>query len=262
MVGPGCCRPVRPPAGAPIHPAGALPTRGADTQGMNDVFDLTLSFDNGPEPDVTPMVLDALRARGILATFFVLGRKLAAPGGMEVARRAHAEGHFIGNHTWNHATPLGELAEPGTAAAEIARTQELIGALAHPDRLFRPFGGGGNLDRRLLNPEALEHLLTGEFTCVLWNAVPRDWADPEGWCDRALEQCASQPWTLLVLHDLPTGAMAHLERFLCLAAERGARFRQDFPPDCVPMRRGHLADDMTRYVTAAGEERRPRAVQG
>ena len=214
------------------------------------MFDLTLSFDNGPEPEVTPLVLDTLRARGLLATFFVLGRKVAQPGGMELACRAHGEGHHIGNHTWHHATPLGEITEPGAAAAEIRRTQELIEPLAHPDRLFRPFGGGGNLDRRLLNPEALGTLLDDGFTCVLWNAVPRDWAEPEEWCERALEQCASQPWTLLVLHDLPTGAMAHLGRFLDLAAERGARFRQDFPPDCVPLRRGHLAHDMTGYVTA------------
>ena len=39
---------------------------------------VTLSFDNGPEPDATPAVLDVLRARGLRATFFVLGRKLVA----------------------------------------------------------------------------------------------------------------------------------------------------------------------------------------
>ena len=213
------------------------------------MFDVTLSFDNGPEPGVTPLVLEALRTRGILATFFVLGRKLALPGGVETARRAHAEGHWIGNHTWNHATPLGELLAPGEAAAEISRTQEAIGDLVHPDRLFRPFGGGGNLDRRLLNGEALRALEAGGYTCVLWNAVPRDWADPEGWCERALAQCAGQPWTLLVLHDLPTGAMAHLGRFLDLVAARGARFRQDFPPDCVPVRRGRVVGDMAGFVS-------------
>jgi peptidoglycan/xylan/chitin deacetylase (PgdA/CDA1 family) len=41
--------------------------------------EVTLSFDNGPEPEVTPQVLDVLRHRGILATFFVLGHKMAEP---------------------------------------------------------------------------------------------------------------------------------------------------------------------------------------
>ena len=40
------------------------------------MFDLTLTFDNGPEPDVTPHVLDVLRERGIKTTFFVIGEKL------------------------------------------------------------------------------------------------------------------------------------------------------------------------------------------
>ena len=41
------------------------------------MFDLTLSFDNGPTPDVTPLVLDVLARRGIKSTFFVIGEKLA-----------------------------------------------------------------------------------------------------------------------------------------------------------------------------------------
>ena len=77
---------------------------------------ITLSFDNGPEPDVTPAVLDVLRRRGLHATFFVLGHKLADPACHAIASRAHAEGHWIGNHTWSHARPLGECAdEPGHA---------------------------------------------------------------------------------------------------------------------------------------------------
>nr|WP_282572104.1 polysaccharide deacetylase family protein [Roseomonas acroporae] len=209
---------------------------------------MTLSFDNGPEPTVTPQVLDSLRARGLRSTFFTIGRKLAVPAGAALARQAYEEGHWIGNHTWSHGTPLGELAETGHSSGEILDTQAAIGELAHPLRLFRPFGGGGHLDRRLLNAEAVRTLRAGGFTCVLWNAVPRDWADPEGWCETALRQIAERPWTLLVLHDLPTGAMAHLDRFLDAAAAAGARFRQDFPPDCVPIRGGEVVGDLSGMV--------------
>jgi peptidoglycan/xylan/chitin deacetylase (PgdA/CDA1 family) len=214
---------------------------------MTGTPSVTLSFDNGPEPDVTPEVLAVLRRRRLSATFFVLGHKLAAH--RDLAVRAHAEGHWIGNHTWSHSGPLGEA--PGgaiTAEAEIARTQELIGDLSHPDRLFRPQGGGGALGPHLLSPAALDLLKRGGFTCVLWNAVPGDFRDPEGWVERALELCRGPGPVTLVLHDLPNGAMRHLDRFLGRLAEQGAHFTQDFPPCCVPLRRGAATGPIADYV--------------
>jgi peptidoglycan/xylan/chitin deacetylase (PgdA/CDA1 family) len=217
------------------------------------VHDLTLTFDNGPDPDVTPRVLDILAARGIKTTFFVIGEKLADPARRRLAERAHGEGHWIGNHTFTHSIPLGEQSGRDTAEREIGRTQKAIGDLAHSQRWFRPFGGGGNLDRRLLKPSVVSYLARNRHSCVLWNSIPRDWADPDGWTERALDQCSRQPWTLMVLHDLPTGAMAHLERFLDRAAAAGARFRQDFPPACVPIREGEIALPINDYVSSIEE---------
>ncbi|MFC0386701.1 polysaccharide deacetylase family protein [Muricoccus vinaceus] len=209
---------------------------------------VTLTFDNGPEPEVTPGVLDVLRQRGLLATFFVLGHKLA--GNRALAERAHAEGHWIGNHTWSHAQPLGQLPDdPATAEAEIGRTQALIGDLSHPDRLFRPVGGGGVLGPHLLSGAALDHLARERFTCVTWSAVPGDFRDPGGWPETALAQCRGPDPVLLVLHDLPNGAMRQLDRFLGRLADAEARFVQDFPERCVPMRRGVARATMDAYVT-------------
>ncbi len=215
------------------------------------MFHLTLSFDNGPEPEATPLVLDLLARRGIKSTFFVIGQKLADPARRVLAERAHAEGHWIGNHSWTHSVPLGERQAPDLAETEIGQTQRAIGTLSHPRRYFRPFGGGGNLDRRLLNPDIVEFLRAGQFTCVLWNAIPRDWSDPDGWVERALEQCRSQPWTLMVLHDLPTGAMRHLDRFLDRVEELGGGLRQDFPPDCMPIVDGVVVRPIENFVAAA-----------
>lgn len=217
------------------------------------MFDLTLTFDNGPEPEVTPHVLDVLGRRGIKATFFVIGQKLEDPERRRLAVRAHAEGHWIGNHTYTHSVPLGLQRDPDSARREIARTQDLIGDLADPQRWFRPFGGGGNLDDRLLKSSVVDHLCAGGYSCVLWNSIPRDWDDPEGWTARALAQCRAQPWSLMVLHDLPGGAMAHLESFLDSAAAAGARFRQQFPPDCVPIRAGRIVLPISPYVSTIEE---------
>jgi peptidoglycan/xylan/chitin deacetylase (PgdA/CDA1 family) len=210
---------------------------------------ITLSFDNGPDPDVTPQVLDVLRRHDIRTTFFVLGDKLRER--RYLCERAHGEGHAIGNHTYNHLVPLGMSAAAGMATFEIVRTQELIGTLAHERRFFRPFGGGGLLDDRLLNPEALDVLVQGGFTCVLWNAIPEDWVRPQEWVDRALQQCFSQAETLIVLHDIATGAMNQLDRFLNLAKDRGARFTQDFPESCVPIERGRILWPVDRYLSRA-----------
>jgi peptidoglycan/xylan/chitin deacetylase (PgdA/CDA1 family) len=212
------------------------------------MFDLTLSFDNGPEPQVTPGVLDILARRGLKTTFFVIGEKLNRPEGRNLAERAHAEGHWIGNHSWSHSIPLGQRSEPGVAEAEIGRTQAAMAGLVHPHRFFRPHGGGGHLDRRLLSVPVVDYLMRGGYTCVLWNSIPRDWDDPDGWVARAMQHCLSQSWTLMVLHDLPVGAKAHLERFLDLVGEAGGRIRQDFPPDCLPIVDGKVVRPIESYM--------------
>lgn len=214
------------------------------------MFDLTLTFDNGPEPEVTPLVLDTLARRDIKATFFVIGQKIADPERRALAERAHAEGHWIGNHSWTHSVPLGERPGRDVAEMEIGNTQRVIGDLAHARKYFRPFGGG-SLSRRLLSPEVVDFLKAGGFSCVLWNSLPRDWNDPEGWVERAIEQCQSQSWSLMVLHDLPTGAMRHLDRFLDRVRDLGGRLRQDFPPDCVPMVDGIVVRPIDNYVAVA-----------
>jgi peptidoglycan/xylan/chitin deacetylase (PgdA/CDA1 family) len=208
---------------------------------------ITLTFDNGPEPEVTPQVLDTLRRHEIRSTFFVVGEKLQQR--RNLAQRAHAAGHWIGNHTFTHRVPLGMIIEAGATVAEIERTEGLIGDLAHARRLFRPFGGGGLLDRRLLNREALNYLQQNAYTCVLWNVIVHDWSHPEGWVERALELSFARPHALVVLHDLPTGAMRDLDRFIAAAKDRGAVFAQDFPSDCVPIECGKLTASIEPYVS-------------
>lgn len=61
---------------------------------------VALTFDDGPNPDATPRILDALAARNVKATFFVLGRH--ADRWPELVQRTADEGHTIGNHGWHH----------------------------------------------------------------------------------------------------------------------------------------------------------------
>jgi peptidoglycan/xylan/chitin deacetylase (PgdA/CDA1 family) len=211
--------------------------------------DVILTFDNGPEPDVTPGVLDVLARQGISATFFVLGHKIADPARRKLAERAHAEGHWIANHTYTHDTPLGRLSGADVPEDEIGRTQALIGDLSHPDKFFRPFGGGGALGPHLLSRPVADYLIERKFTCVLWNVISRDWAEPDEWVETALDIMAPQDQSLVVIHDLPTGAMAHLERFIGLVRDGGGAFKQEFPEICLPLTRGRITGDFDACVT-------------
>jgi peptidoglycan/xylan/chitin deacetylase (PgdA/CDA1 family) len=196
---------------------------------------VTLSFDNGPHPEVTPVVLDILRKHEIRTTFFVVGQRLVEC--QDVARRARDEGHWIGNHTWSHSQPFRDKGDIAFVSSEIDRTQDAIGDLAHPDKLFRPFGGGGRLDGAL-NPVAADHLQENGFTCVLWNSVPGDFRDAVGWPDTALQQMAESAWPLVVLHDVHADAMTRLDRFISIVKDLGYSFRQELPESTIAIRRG------------------------
>lgn len=201
---------------------------------------VTLTFDNGPDTSVTPFVLETLQKRGLTATFFVIGSKAATDDNMDIVRRAFHEGHWIGNHTYSHGTPFGELEDPQDAVREIRDTAAVLGSIAGSEKLFRPFGGGGHLDHRLLNRCAVEHLVSQEYTCVIWNNVPRDWERPDAWTRPALETVRDQRWSVIVLHDFVPVAMRHLPDFLDRLLDEGHQIVQSFPSDCTPIQRGRI----------------------
>lgn len=172
--------------------------------------------------------------------------------GAALIRRAIAEGHWIGNHTFTHSAALGRL-DRATALREFEQTEQVLAAMQPPGmqsvrRLFRP-PGSGKLGPHLLQPAVVEKLIAGLYTCVLWNSVPGDWHDPDGWLDRALIDCRSRPWTLMVLHDKPNGAMEHLDEFIVHLENEGFDFTQEFPPDCVPIVDGNVVLPLEPYVS-------------
>ena len=198
---------------------------------------VTLTFDNGPHPRVTPFVLDVLRDRRLTANFFVVGDRLRRPEGRAASERAFAEGHRIGGHTMTHSVPIGLLDSEETVR-EIDGTDQLMTDLRHPDRLWRPYGKGGVIDDSIVGPIGARLLVEGQYTCVLWTSVPLDWIEPDAWVERALADIETTAWSVVVLHDLPTGAMDHLPRFLDELHARGVEVRADTPDACTPIRRG------------------------
>ena len=132
--------------------------------------ELALTFDDGPNPDFTPQLLDILAAHQISATFFLLGRHAAAQP--DLVRRIAAEGHLVGNHSYTH---------PSLARSSARRIrEELIQArdtleqiTGAPVKFFRPPFGA----RR---PGTFSIARELGLTPVLWNAMTSDWSNPNG----------------------------------------------------------------------------------
>jgi peptidoglycan/xylan/chitin deacetylase (PgdA/CDA1 family) len=210
---------------------------------------VTLTFDNGPTPGITDQVLGVLSARGIKTSFFTIGKKLMEHEACALAVRAHSVGHWIGNHSLTHSVPLGEKPELEYARQEIEEAQNLIGELAHADKLFRPMGGGGVIGPHLLSRAAQHFLQAGKYTCVLWSSVPGDWKDQDGWVDQCMSDIKKRDWSVVVLHDVKNACLPRLSEFLERADAFGVEFRQDFPEDVVMMRRGEPVSPLISRIT-------------
>lgn len=96
---------------------------------------MALTFDDGPDPVATPRLLRLLAARGLRATFFLIGARAARHP--DVVRAIADEGHEVGNHTWRHRNAW--LLPPVAAAREIVEGARILrDILGRPPRLYRP----------------------------------------------------------------------------------------------------------------------------
>jgi peptidoglycan/xylan/chitin deacetylase (PgdA/CDA1 family) len=175
-------------------------------EGPSDRRWVSLTFDDGPDPEMTLRILEALRRAQAPGTFFLVGNR--AEEAPDLVRRIQGEGHEIGNHTWNHKPLLGPYGSPHQ---QLSRTEELLERLAPGSpRIFRPpFGAIGPGGSRAL---ARQGLLP-----VYWSVVPADWdpLTPEQVSSRVLSQV--HPGAVVVLHGGRTwhaGTAYGLERLV------------------------------------------------
>ena len=97
--------------------------------------DIALTFDDGPDPDFTPAVLDLLKELDVRATFFLVGNKVDAHP--ELAARLVAEGHAVGGHGYDHQV-ITSMSRDGLGE-DLRRCAAAIGrATGLETRLFRP----------------------------------------------------------------------------------------------------------------------------
>ncbi|MBS0482501.1 MAG: glycosyltransferase [Proteobacteria bacterium] len=143
--------------------------------GAGDPRKIALTFDDGPDPDFTPKILDVLESRHVPATFFVIGEN--ALENPELLRRMIAGGDEIGNHSYTHPN-LAEVSRFGTEL-ELNATQRLVEAYTgRSTRLFRApyFGDAEPTTADELNPALIAQ--DRGYTIVGLHVDPGDWKVP------------------------------------------------------------------------------------
>ena len=152
-----------------------------------------LTFDDGPHPAITPFVLDTLQQYNAKATFFCIGKNVAAHP--DVYQRTLDEGHRVGNHTFNHLN--------GWKVTDEAYTQNILTAGKYIDsHLFRPpYGRITRFQVKLLTG-IRNSPTTSNFNIIMWDVLSGDFD-----IKLTADTCAShvikntQPGSVVVFHD-------------------------------------------------------------
>ena len=150
--------------------------------------EVALTFDDGPSPKYTPLLLDGLKENNVRATFFLLGKNVKE--NQELVQRMQAEGHLLGNHTYNH-VQLNKIPET-TARQEILKTNnEIYEATGkYPEYMRPPYGAWKK------NME-----LCVEMLPVFWDIDTLDWKSQN--VDAILKAAGEEPedGSIILMHD-------------------------------------------------------------
>ncbi|MCZ6696975.1 MAG: polysaccharide deacetylase family protein [Acidobacteria bacterium] len=180
--------------------------------------EIALTFDDGPDPETTPRVLEHLQRANVLATFFLIGHEVERYP--ELAADIAARGHAIGNHTYSHPKRFSMLG-PAALAGEVDRAQEAIeGACGRRPVLLRPPIGHKNL---FLGSVLRER----RMRCVTWTTRSMDILSRDS--DRLVRRLSlkARPGSIILLHDRACGRLKMndaLPRLIEDLTSRGFRF--------------------------------------
>lgn len=130
---------------------------------------VALTFDDGPHPVYTKLLLDGLKERGVTATFFVTGEH--AKLHPDIIKRMHDEGHLIGNHTYTHIQLTKSNREK--FKQELVETNEVLQEITGSEVLYvrPPYGAW---DKKLENEL--------NMFPILWSIDPLDWCKSNASC--------------------------------------------------------------------------------
>lgn len=212
------------------------------SRGRGDRREAALTFDDGPDPAVTPQLLDLLDRHRVPATFFVIGEKALAHPQLvtEILRRGHA----VGNHSYRH-DPLLMLRSRAALTAEIVRTQEVLAPFGIRPVAFRPPVG-------ITNPRLAGVLADLGLKCVTFSCRAGDFGNRRiGRLARTILRKV-RPGSIVLLHDVKPPYRRSDEWLAEVEAIIGGLLARGYALITVEDLSGHPVMEMA----AAGEEPR------
>ncbi|MFI6516232.1 polysaccharide deacetylase family protein [Spirillospora sp. NPDC050679] len=174
---------------------------------------VALTFDDGPMGP-TAELLDVLAAHRARATFFLVGRNVAARP--DLVRRELAAGHELGNHGYTHAD-LGR-SPAAKVEAELTRTQQAIEQAAGvtPGLMRPPYGSTDRTVARIAKRMGLAQ--------VMWSVDPLDWSARDSATVERRVVKGARPGRILLMHDIHPSTVAAVPGILRRLAAKGYVF--------------------------------------
>lgn len=178
-----------------------FPVRGEITSGLQATITniktsdplLALTFDDGPHPTLTPILLDILAERNAKATFYLVGRAVAYSP--HIVRRMVDEGHEVGNHSWSHPFLSGR-SQAGLLREIDWTNQAIFDAAGVTPRTFRPPFGA------IKSYQSLHLFRERNMPTVLWSVDPEDWRRPGQQYITNFILSRSTPGSIVLTHDI------------------------------------------------------------
>ncbi len=205
-----------------------LPTKYVIKKYGNVHNEVVLTFDDGPDPEYTPQVLDILKKENVPATFFIVG--MEAENNLPLLKRIYREGHEIGNHTFTHPN-IAEVSAD-RALAEMESTRLLIEAVTgHSTVLFRaPYNADSEPTKEVeLKPISLSR--DNNYYTIGESIDPNDWEEDvsaDSIYARTIAQYEKNPDKGIILfHDAGGNRQATVDalpRIIAYFKQRGVKF--------------------------------------
>ncbi|XTZ16233.1 polysaccharide deacetylase family protein [Micromonospora echinospora] len=194
------------------------------TQMTTGTGQVTLTFDDGPDPHYTPQTLAALRAYRVTATFCLVGENARAHP--DLVRAIVADGHSLCNHSWDHDVLLGSRTRQ-TIQADLLRTNEAIRAAVPDARIAYYRQPGGAWTYPLVS--VARHL---GMVPLHWTVDPNDWRAPGAASIAGMVNAATMPGSVVLLHDAGGDRQGTVDALYWILPNLTSRFRvAALPPD-------------------------------
>jgi peptidoglycan/xylan/chitin deacetylase (PgdA/CDA1 family) len=176
---------------------------------------IAMTFDDGPSAKLTPKLLDILAERHIHVTFFVVGENVKLHP--EIVKREVAEGHEVGNHSWDHPDFAKKSEE--FVRSQLDRTNDAIAAaIGHPPIYLRPPYGSLTRDQRKWIAKDYG------FKIILWSVDPLDWKRPGPEIVHQRIVQGARNGAIILSHDIHPGTVEAMPATLDDLLGRGFKF--------------------------------------